>query len=177
MKSRTRVVQIFLTTDAAFLLWYGALSLLFTPGSVYEPYLSSGRILYGVLPAALGLGSAACAVWIGFAPAKESDQSILPDEWRRMNQQNGAGAPAKGVTRHPWEDAVKQPLKTKPFLLAAMSRLCSRAADLAFSVDLLPRFPENTSVQFSYLPVLRACLALNRPNRLRPSRCCKRLLR
>lgn len=28
--------------------------------------------------------------------------------------------------------------------------------------DLLVRFPEDTSVQFSYLPVLRACLALNR---------------
>ncbi len=73
--SRTRAAQIILTTDAAFLLWYGALSLLFTPGSVNEPYLSSGRILYGVLPAALGVASAIAAVWLGFAQTQETHRS------------------------------------------------------------------------------------------------------
>jgi hypothetical protein len=34
-----------------------------------------------------------------------------------------------------------------------------RSQDLAN--DLAPRFPEDTSVQFSYLPALRARLALN----------------
>jgi fucose 4-O-acetylase-like acetyltransferase len=75
MRSCTRVAQIVLTTDAAFLIWYGALSLFFTPGSVDEPYLSTGRVFYGVLPAVLGLGSAVCAVWLGFAQTPQTDRS------------------------------------------------------------------------------------------------------
>jgi hypothetical protein len=65
--SRIRIAQALLTTDGAVLFCYGAISLLFVPGSAGEPYLSSGRLLYGVLPAVLGLGSLACAVWLGFA--------------------------------------------------------------------------------------------------------------
>jgi hypothetical protein len=75
MRSPTKLAQLILTTDAAFLLWYGALSLLFTPGSVNEPYFSSGRIFYGVVPAALGLGSAICAIWLGFAPDRRIESS------------------------------------------------------------------------------------------------------
>lgn len=57
-----RLAQSLLTTDGVVLLYYGALSLLLASGSPGEPYLSSGRLLHGVLPAALGLGSLACAV-------------------------------------------------------------------------------------------------------------------
>ncbi len=65
--SRIRIAQALLTTDGAVLFCYGTISLLFVPGSASEPYLSSGRLLYGVLPAVLGLGSLTCAVWLGFA--------------------------------------------------------------------------------------------------------------
>ncbi len=61
-----RVAQALLTTDGAVLFCYGAVSLLFVPGSPNEPYLSSGRLLYGVLPVVLGLGSFVCAVWLSF---------------------------------------------------------------------------------------------------------------
>lgn len=67
MMSRMRVAQALLTTDGAILFCYGVVSLLFVPGSVGEPYLFSGRVLYGVLPAVVGLGSLACAVWLSFA--------------------------------------------------------------------------------------------------------------
>ena len=71
MMSRTRVAQAFLTTDGAVLFCYGAMSLLFVPGSPNEPYLSTSRMLYGVLPVALGLGSLICAVWLGFSHTRE----------------------------------------------------------------------------------------------------------
>jgi hypothetical protein len=67
MTSRTRVAQGLLATDGAVLFCYGAVSLLFVPGAPSEGYLSWGRLLYGVLPTALGLGSVVCAVWLGFA--------------------------------------------------------------------------------------------------------------
>lgn len=72
MRSRTRLAQLFLTTDGAILFVYGMVSLLFVPGSAHEPYLSSGRMLYGVLPAILGLGSVASAIWLVFAPTRVS---------------------------------------------------------------------------------------------------------
>ena len=56
-----RIAQMLLTTDGAILFIYGIVSLLFVPSSAGEPYLSSGRILYGILPSALGLASVACA--------------------------------------------------------------------------------------------------------------------
>lgn len=59
-----RIAQAMLVTDAAVLVVYGALSLLFVPGSANEPYWSSGRLLYGVLPAGLGLASAVTAIWL-----------------------------------------------------------------------------------------------------------------
>jgi hypothetical protein len=62
-----KIAQAMLVMDGAFLLCCGALSLLFVPGSAHEPYLSSGRWFYGVLPAALGLGSLVCALWLGLA--------------------------------------------------------------------------------------------------------------
>ncbi len=61
------IAQALLITDGAVLFCYGAVSLLLVPGAVHETYLSSGRLLYGVLPTALGLGSFACAVWLGLA--------------------------------------------------------------------------------------------------------------
>jgi len=65
-ESHMRVAQFFLTTDGAVLFCYGAMSLFFVAGAPGEPYLSSGRLLYGVLPTVLGLGSFVCAVWLGF---------------------------------------------------------------------------------------------------------------
>ncbi len=62
-----KIAEAMLVTDGAVLLGYGALSLLFVPGSAHEPYLSSGRWFYGVLPATLGLASLACALWLGLA--------------------------------------------------------------------------------------------------------------
>lgn len=67
MKSRVRVAQGLLVTDGAVLLCYGVVSLLFVPGGLNESYLSSGRLLYGVVPTILGLGSLICAVWVGLA--------------------------------------------------------------------------------------------------------------
>jgi hypothetical protein len=69
---RLRLAQVFLTTDGAVLLVYGMISLLFVPGSAHEPYLSSGRMLYGVLPAVLGLSSVACAIWLGSVRPQEA---------------------------------------------------------------------------------------------------------
>lgn len=65
-----RIAQMLLTTDGAILFIYGIVSLLFVPSSAGEPYLSSGRILYGILPSALGLASVACAVWLNFGQAR-----------------------------------------------------------------------------------------------------------
>jgi hypothetical protein len=62
-----KIAQAMWVTDGAVLLCYGALSLLFVPASAHAPYLSSGRWFYGVLPATLGLGSLACALWLGLA--------------------------------------------------------------------------------------------------------------
>lgn len=67
MMSRIGVAQTLLITDGAVLFCYGAISLLFVPGSAGEPYLSPGRWIHGALPAVLGLGSITCAVWLGFA--------------------------------------------------------------------------------------------------------------
>ena len=72
MRSAMKITQAMLVTDAAFLCCYGASSLLFVPGAPGEPYLSSGRISFGVLPVALGLASLACAVWLAFVQARES---------------------------------------------------------------------------------------------------------
>jgi hypothetical protein len=71
-----KIAQAMLVTDGVVLLCYGALSLLFVPGSVHEPYLSSGRVLYGVLPAALGVGSLVCAIWLGFARSNSGLRSF-----------------------------------------------------------------------------------------------------
>jgi hypothetical protein len=57
------MTQVLLATDGAVLSCYETVSLLFVPGSIHEPYLSSGRLLYGVLPAVLGLASLVCVVW------------------------------------------------------------------------------------------------------------------
>jgi len=62
-----RIAQMMLILDAAVLFCYGLVSLLFVQGSVNEPYLSSGRLFYDVLPTVLGLGSLGCAVWLSFA--------------------------------------------------------------------------------------------------------------
>lgn len=70
MNSRIRFAQAVLTTDGAFLLCYGAVSLLLAPGSAREPYFSSGRMFFGVLPALLGVGSLICAVWLSFARSR-----------------------------------------------------------------------------------------------------------
>ena len=59
-----------LTTDGAVLFVYGMVSLLLVPNGPQEPYLSTGRLLYGVLPAVLGLASGACALWLAFAPRR-----------------------------------------------------------------------------------------------------------
>jgi hypothetical protein len=75
MKSRTRVAQALLVTDAAVLFVYGLVSLLLTPGSPGEPYLSWGRMLYGVLPTALGLGSFGCAVWLALGRSGPSPEA------------------------------------------------------------------------------------------------------
>jgi hypothetical protein len=64
MMGTKRVAQAFLITDGAVLSCYGALSLLFLPPPPGEPYLSSGRLLYGVLPIVLGLASFVCALWL-----------------------------------------------------------------------------------------------------------------
>ncbi len=60
-----RVAQALLATDGVVLLWYGVASLLLVPGATGEAYLSSGRLLYGILPTALGAASIGCALWIG----------------------------------------------------------------------------------------------------------------
>jgi hypothetical protein len=60
-----KLAQVLLTTDGAVLFCYGVVSLFFVPGAVGEPYLSSGRVLYGVLPALLGLASVMCAIQLG----------------------------------------------------------------------------------------------------------------
>lgn len=58
-----KIAQAMLVTDGAVLFCYGAVSLLLVPVSAHEPYLSSGRLLYGVLPTALGVGfSHVCAL-------------------------------------------------------------------------------------------------------------------
>ena len=75
MGSRIRTAQAFLSIDGAVLFFYGIVSLLFAPGSPSEPYLSFGRVLYGVLPTALGLGSVGCAAWLGFARPQVSARS------------------------------------------------------------------------------------------------------
>lgn len=75
MTVRIRVVQGLLVTDGAVLSCYGAVSLLFVPGAPSEPYLSLSRLLYGVLPAVLGLGSLVCAVWLSVAPRAGSLRS------------------------------------------------------------------------------------------------------
>jgi hypothetical protein len=61
-----RAAQALLTTDGAALFCYGAISLLLAPGSPGEAYVSSGRLLYGVLPIVLELGSLVCAVRLSF---------------------------------------------------------------------------------------------------------------
>jgi hypothetical protein len=72
VKSDLRIAQGLLVTDGAVLFCYGAVSLLFVSGAPRESYLSSGRLLYGVLPTVLGLGSLIVAVWLGFPSRRES---------------------------------------------------------------------------------------------------------
>jgi hypothetical protein len=63
-----RIFMIWLLgSDGIFLLLYGLSSLLLVPGSVGESYLSTSRMLYGVLPTALGAVSLGCAVWASIA--------------------------------------------------------------------------------------------------------------
>jgi hypothetical protein len=68
LRSRLRLAQGLLVTDSAVLFTYGAVSLLFVPGGANESYLSPGRLVYGVLPIILGLGSLVCAVWLASVP-------------------------------------------------------------------------------------------------------------
>lgn len=75
MTSRIRVAQSLLATDGAVLFCYGLVSLLFVPGAPGETYLSSSRLLYGVLPTVLGLASIVCAVWVSLARRPESVHS------------------------------------------------------------------------------------------------------
>jgi hypothetical protein len=65
-----RVAQALLTTDGALLFCHGAISLLLVPSSPGQPYFFSGRMIHGVLPATLGLGSFVCAVWLGICRPK-----------------------------------------------------------------------------------------------------------
>jgi hypothetical protein len=51
-----------LTTDAAVLVVYGAISMLMVPGAPGEAYLSSSLLFYGVLPVLLGVASLVGAV-------------------------------------------------------------------------------------------------------------------
>lgn len=55
-----------MTTDGAVLLCYSVVSLLLAPRALGEAYLASGRLLYGVLPTVLGLGSLICALLLSF---------------------------------------------------------------------------------------------------------------
>jgi hypothetical protein len=61
-----KIALAMLLADGVVLLCYGVLSLLFVPASIQQPFFSLGRLLYGVLPAALGIGSLWCAIWLGF---------------------------------------------------------------------------------------------------------------
>ena len=75
MTARIRVAQSLLVTDGAVLFCYGLVSLLLVPGAPGEVYLSSSRLLYGVLPTVLGLASIVCAVWISSVRRAESVRS------------------------------------------------------------------------------------------------------
>lgn len=67
-----------LGSDGIFLLLYGLSSLLLVPGSIGEPYLSTSRMLYGVLPTALGVISLGCAVWASIARPRHIEDATHP---------------------------------------------------------------------------------------------------
>jgi hypothetical protein len=66
-----RVAQALLVTDAAVLICGGLFSLFFVPPSLGEPYISSGRLLYGGLPTILGAASLVWAIRLGFGGRAE----------------------------------------------------------------------------------------------------------
>jgi hypothetical protein len=70
-----KIALALLLADGVVLLCYGVLSLLFVRAPVQQPFFSLGRILYGVLPAALGFGSLWCAVWLGFTGRSKSGRN------------------------------------------------------------------------------------------------------
>ena len=69
-----KIAQALPVSDAAALLCYGLLSLLFVPGALGEAYWSTGRCLYGVLPIVLGAASAPWAIRLSFKRPEEHSQ-------------------------------------------------------------------------------------------------------
>lgn len=51
-----RILTLLLLLAGLFLIYYGGVMLLFVPGDPGEPYLSTGRVGLGVLPASGGVG-------------------------------------------------------------------------------------------------------------------------
>ena len=68
MVSRVQVLQAVLTADGAVLLCHGAVSLFVVVAPPGEPYFSTSLVVFGVLPAILGVVSLACAVSLSFRP-------------------------------------------------------------------------------------------------------------
>jgi hypothetical protein len=58
-----RFAQALLITDGVVLFCYGSVSLFLLPAAYGQPYMSRARLLYGLLPAGLGLASLICSVW------------------------------------------------------------------------------------------------------------------